>query len=378
MRLVSPKFVARIVLAILAIAIALGISGEATPSTAHAANATVVHYIINGSWYLHPGNSTDTPSLSGPLSDYMAQGTEFDVQCVTSGPPITPDGNLATDGNGDTAWEYGTDATTGDTGFVSDQGLDTNVTPGNEVAQLEAQGIPLCANNPQPSPTQTTTSISTYFFSGTGIDTGTSNVPRHSDVQYFALNDWAGGNCTLDTVWGDIQNMPSTVNTLAGWSRGRLGPLYFLWVATQAQIAQIHTIILYDPGSTIDFGEPPWYKRLKGIQTCDWQYDPAAIYYGWLQSNPQQNRLIVITGQDSEMKQNPKDPNSSSTYAGLWQYYFSQIWGTPYAEQVTVCDYNDMSHAGTLENYYGLMDTTFSGCPSAPPNTPQQLTTWSP
>jgi hypothetical protein len=181
----------------------------------------------------------------------------------------------------------------------------------------------------------------------------------------------------MDTVWGDIQNMPSTVHTLAGWSRGRLGPLYFLWVATQAQKDQIHTIVLYDPGSTIDFAEPPWYKEILGVETCDWQYDPATTYYGWLQSNPQQNRLIVITGKDSEMKDNPNDPKSHSTYAGLWQYYFSKIWSTPYSEQVTVCDYNYMSHEDTLQNYYRLMDTAFSGCPAAPDNT-QKLTPWSP
>lgn len=378
MNLTGGKVVARVALAVLAIVVALGTSGVAASRTAHAAaNDAVIHHIINGSWYLHPSNSTDTPTFSGPISDLMTQGTEFDVQCVRSGDAITPDGNLATDGNGDVAWEYGTDAVTGDMGFVSDQGLDTQVTPGHEIAQLETQGIPVCGNSVQPNPTQATNSITTFFFSGTPTDTGTSKVPRRNDVQYFALNNWSGGHCTMDTVWGDIQNMPSTVHTLAGWSRGRLGPLYFLWVATQAQKDQIHTIVLYDPGSTIDFAEPPWYKEILGDETCDWQYDPATTYYGWLQSHPTQNRLIVITGKDSEMKDKPNDPQSHSTYAGLGQYYFSKIRSTPYSEQVTVCDYNYMNHEDTVQDYYGLMDTDFSGCPAAP-DTSHQLTTWSP
>src|SRR5437588_6268342 len=126
MKLVGSKIVAHVALAVLAIIVAIGTSGGAASRTAHAAaNDSVVHHIINGSWYLHPGNPTDTPSFSGPISDLMTQGTEFDVQCVMSGDAITPDGNLATDGKGDVAWEYGTDAATGDMGFVSDQGLDT-------------------------------------------------------------------------------------------------------------------------------------------------------------------------------------------------------------------------------------------------------------
>jgi hypothetical protein len=134
----------------------LGAMEAATSRTVHAAASDAFpHYVINGSWYLHPGSPTDTPSFSGPISDLLTQGTQFDVQCVTTGDAITPDGNLATDGNGDSAWEYGVNTATGNSGFVSDQGLDTQVTQGQEIAQLAAQGIQVCGGNSSTRGTQT-------------------------------------------------------------------------------------------------------------------------------------------------------------------------------------------------------------------------------
>jgi Cutinase len=148
--------IARVALTILALGGALGVMEGTTAKTAKAAAMSgVAHHIINSPWYLHPGNPTDTPSISSPVSDLMLTGTEFDVQCAATGSAIRADGNLATDGNGDTAWEYGTDTASGNAGFVSDQGLDTQVTQGQEIAQLNAQGIPECGSSPTTSQSAT-------------------------------------------------------------------------------------------------------------------------------------------------------------------------------------------------------------------------------
>ncbi|HVB22307.1 MAG TPA: hypothetical protein VNG51_10210 [Ktedonobacteraceae bacterium] len=380
-------------LAILAIAVALGTSGGAASRMAHAAtDDTVVHHIINGSWYLHPGNTTNTPSYSGPLSDYMAQGTEFDVQCVTVGPPITPAGTLATDGSGDVAWEYGTDAATGDMGFVSDQGLDTQVAQGQEIAQLNAQGIPTCGAGNQQTANATPT---TNFFSPIpGQANGLASLPSIADIQYD-LNTWSAGDCTDTKVAQILQNLPTTVSTLAGWSLGRLGVLYFLQAATDQQMAQIHTIILFDPGDSHDFGGYVFANLLHFGNACDWKLNPNALLASWLQLN-QQNRLIIFTGQVSEEKElapggnnttvssitSGTDLNSSpqlvSTYAGLWQYYFADVWNTTVgAQQVLVCDYDGLDHAAVLSDYYTSIQNPPSSCPSAPDQT-HPLTSWHP
>lgn len=217
MKLVGSKIVVRVALAVLVIAVVLGTMGTAASRTARAAaNDTVVHHVINGPWFLHPGNPTDTPSINSPTSDLMQTGTEFDVQCVATGDAITPDGYLATDGNGDTAWEYGVDAQTGDTGFVSDQGLDTQVTPGNEIAQLGTQGIPECGSNSSTTGTQTgstsiqpalTVPIFISYDRNAALNWATANAmvaptPTHVDAcTWYASQVLAAGGLPQDGTW---------------------------------------------------------------------------------------------------------------------------------------------------------------------------------
>lgn len=129
----GAQVVVRPALAILAVGSLAAALALQKPKDADADTAMTVHHVIHGSWFLHPGSMTDTPHIHSAVSDYMPEGTEFDVQCVTSSDATTPDGYLAPDGNGDTAWEYGVDAATGNSGFVSDQGLDTQVTQGHEI-----------------------------------------------------------------------------------------------------------------------------------------------------------------------------------------------------------------------------------------------------
>lgn len=154
-----------------------------SPKAVAAPKSTTTHHIVNGSWYLHPGNITDTPTISSPVSDLMATGTTFEVQCAKAGDAITSDGNLAANGGGDVAWEYGTNTTTGNSGFVADQGLDTQVTQGQEIAQLAAQGIPECGSDGQ-TPLQPAGSLQ-----------GHQAVPAQTNIyNRQAAADWAYAN----------------------------------------------------------------------------------------------------------------------------------------------------------------------------------------
>jgi hypothetical protein len=95
--------------------------------------SVAVHHVYNtdgDGLYLHP----DSPTIHSQLSDLMPEGGEFDITCW----------QLGDDVNGDSVWDYGTNPSTGHTGFAADFYLDTPVTQGNESAQLTALGIPQC------------------------------------------------------------------------------------------------------------------------------------------------------------------------------------------------------------------------------------------
>lgn len=92
-----------------------------------------VHHVSNtgtDGLYLHPGS----PTADSAVSDLMPEGTELDILCWQYGDDV----------NGDAVWDYGTNTTTGHTGFAADYYTDTPVTQGNEPAQLQALGIPQC------------------------------------------------------------------------------------------------------------------------------------------------------------------------------------------------------------------------------------------
>ena len=133
MKLKGGKIVARVALALLALAGALGAMKIATSGKANAASYTVaVHHVADGPLWLHP----NSPVIHSSLTDLMPTGTEFDIQCFSLGDNVF----------GDRVWDYGTNKRTGHKGYAADKYIDTRVTQGHEPEQLKAQGIPECGN----------------------------------------------------------------------------------------------------------------------------------------------------------------------------------------------------------------------------------------
>ena len=190
----------------------------------------------------------------------------------------------------------------------------------------------------------------------------------------YLRGDWSGApDCSNEKVTQLIQKLPPTIDTLAGWSEGRLGPIYYLVAATPEQRNRVHTIILFDPGNTIDF--------TNGSCDTNHRYNINAILADWLSSNPT-NRLIIYTGlrseegnfgpcpqpfveqlQDGTLLQQPCVVNE--TFAGLWKYYLAGIWNQPFANQAQICDYNGLSHEGVLANFAYTVKKPISSCPVA-------------
>jgi hypothetical protein len=211
------------------------------------------------------------------------------------------------------------------------------------------------------------------FYSPNGNPEGVS-VPEIASTD-LASSKWSTGDACSDSKVLSVT--PNGTATLAGWSDARMGPIYFLEAANTQRRAQVHTIILFDPGDSGDFEKASLAKtvwdKIHGVDptSCDWQYPINSLLANWLSSN-HANRLIVMTGSASE------EPNAGkSTYAGLWHYYFADIWNKPFAKQAQVCDYAGMGHPEVLEKFSGIVKSTPAGCPPSPSHA-HPLTAWNP
>ena len=291
-----------------------------------------------------PNNWESRGALAG------VDGTTVTLRCATEGMPVGEYNNriwyLADDVNG--------------SGYLPDHFLDTPIKANEWLA-----GMPRCGEDkavPQPSQPKS------VFFSGTAGARGVA-VENVSDRDY-ALDDWAsGGDCKGDHIPGMV---PNSVDTLAGWSRGRIGVVYFLANASAEQKSKIHRIVLFDPGATSDIAGSKFFNRGHG---CDFEYDVNRLLADWLSSDTR-NKLTVIAGADTEMKEDPADSSSRSTFAGMWKYYFAGMWNKPFADRAVVCDYNSLSHNDTLREFAGLVRSGGDSCPAGPEG--HRLQVWHP
>jgi hypothetical protein len=143
------------------------------------------------------------------------------------------------------------------------------------------------------------------------------------------------------------------VNRLAGWSLGRLGPIYalnYLRTHDQLEARTINYIIMYDPGSPDDFsGSCDTDPRVAASATLTW----------WLGMPDTDHRLVVIAGQLTQ----------TSDYQSIRQTYFPAIVaaGPRVRHRVLVCGY-DLDHDASYSRYAALMvahrlPTTPTACP---------------
>lgn len=212
--------------------------------------------------------------------------------------------------------------------------------------------------------------ITSVFYSPNANPHGTKQAGK-ADLN-LPIDKWSAGDCSPELA----AEVPAGVNTIAGWSKARLGPIYFLEKATDKQKDDLRTIILFDPGASSDMDKPSFVKQLAGKKTCDWQYDINGLLADWLSSN-KENRLFVMTGHDSEMKADAGNPSSHSTFAGLWKHYFAGLWNKDFADRALVCDYNNMEHAQILNSFGDMINNPPNNCPASPDNN-YPLTQWHP
>jgi hypothetical protein len=164
-------------------------------------------------------------------------------------------------------------------------------------------------------------------------------------------------------------SLPASVNTLAGWSLGRLGPMYFMHLYPE-RWSQIHTIILFDPGS---YGDMTSQDPNSG---CDSKLSRPSInemLAQWLRQPG--NELLILAGRSSEEK--PYHIPRTEIYwgdpgfHGLWNFYFHDLWHTDMGSRAIVCDYDNLRHDLVFSYFYQVVRSTGlgfrpDGCPISP------------
>jgi hypothetical protein len=176
----------------------------------------------------------------------------------------------------------------------------------------------------------------TVFYSGEG-DAGAAQaigatltlteVPRGYD------GAWAPGHCDTSKA----ASFPSIVDgnpisALAGYSLGRLGPIYFLRRAPE-RASQISYILLLDPGRADEF-----------VSGCDVNHSiaPWSALQSWLAIRSS-NRLVIMAGPITYGEE----------HVGIRAYYLRNLSAATLQSQVLVCDAR-VSHDDFM-NAYGWM-----------------------
>ncbi|HET7302790.1 MAG TPA: hypothetical protein VFI74_05675 [Candidatus Saccharimonadales bacterium] len=319
--------------------VALGlVTGSSAFEAAPAAESSHIYNVANtggdGVWLHRQPGLNNGP---GDLILTMPEGATFYADCFAYGTPVGPRSNPV--------WLHGHDQQ-GNAGYFTDFYSSSHWGRSNT---LQQQGLPICGEsgpseqqhfeqlpdqqvqrNPQPA---------SVFYSPLKPPTGLRDITVAGDINR-SIEEWSSGNCSPDKA---VQGVPESVDTLAGWSIGRLGPIYFLARATEEQKKRIKNIILIDPGNTDSFKA----REVLGVpvnKRCDDNFDINKLLANWILGDSS-HRLTILSGRTTEEKQDDNDENSKSTFKGLWSSYLAQLWNVPQAEnQVKICDYNYMEH----------------------------------
>lgn len=84
---------------------------------------------------------------------------------------------------------------------------------------------------------------------------------------------------------------------------------------------------------------------------CDKAYNQSVLYADWLRED-EDNQLTILAGELTEDERNLTYADGTAyAHAGIQNVLFTEIRGTELAEQVTVCNYNDVFHDRMYEEF---------------------------
>lgn len=169
---------------------------------------------------------------------------------------------------------------------------------------------------------------------------------------------------------------------MAGWSLGRLGPIYYLAAASDDELRQVDTIVMIDPGSV---------DELTGNGSCDIAVTinglpvyrrSGQILARWLAINPAAH-LIVLAGPGTA---DPAHRSDGRAHAGIQRAYFDDVKaaGSGLRDRISVCNY--LSTLDDRSAHQAMFDGAApqvaglgpSSCPHIPGMTRESATPWHP
>lgn len=145
------------------------------------------------------------------------------------------------------------------------------------------------------------------------------------------------------------------INRLAGWSLGRLGPIYalkYLKDHNPNAAKRINYVIMFDPGAPADFGDCDYNRTtVQADSTLAW----------WLKLSGD-NRLVILSG----------NYTATNHHQTIQTAYFPAIKkaGSTVRKRVLVCNYR-LGHGAVYDTYAKWMTSSdrlkttqgFSSCP---------------
>lgn len=275
-------------------------------------------------------NIRSAPNTSGAPIGRIPEGASPDYECFTYGESI----------GGVPVWflvNYGA------RGYYASYYDDSSYRTDAELTGK--YGIPKCGAAPaagqstQPPPTPANGSI---FYAGDTGGTGDGyGYVRSASVKRYK-REWYRSGCSANVTPGNYGDVIDgrRITTLAGFSSGRLGTLYYLR-NSPSRGANVTRIVIFDPGNQSDLSGP-----------CD--RNASATLADWLRRVPS-GKLIILAGKRT----------AESRHKGIQDVYFApRIRGTSLAQRVIVCNLNGWSHADVIKGYQHFIGSPPDRCPS--------------
>lgn len=246
-------------------------------------------------------------------------------------------------------------------GWLPDRYLNTpnnanEATPGEPECGASAPTPSPSPSPPPPGPAPIGKLVTYYSGLGNAGAQKARSLQVDRDLTADGTYDGSWTSATQCTPASNAVNFAGKdINRLAGWSLGRLGPIYalkYLKDHNPGAAARINYVIMFDPGAPADFG------------TCDYnqssvQADSTLAWWLGLSSD---NRLVILSG----------NRTATNHHQTIQTAYFPAIKraGSAIRSRVLVCNYS-LGHEAVYNNYADRMtaqtrlETTqgFSSCP---------------
>lgn len=296
----------------------------------------------DGVWFRYGPDPSQTTRTTG-VGVY--RGEHVRVKCYSIGTSFGPYRNAI--------WYYAYNVERPTAAGRSNEGwINTHYVDDGMTANHAHPSVPSCSSGggggtPAPTPAP----VSIYYSPYNANGPSKFKLADQSAKTIYA-SEWMTNCGSADPAYSKaMQKLASgqSIKTLSGWSAGRMGPIYFLSRASDAQRRQINYILLIDPG---------YYDQL----ACDRSKNAGGVLVQWLRQNPNAH-LVVISSSEISQQQNSR---------GIQETYFNPIRNAsrvPYVNlrpRVLTCNYSFSHEQAFYSAQYWInheIGSSTSSCP---------------